>query len=223
MKKFLMIVMLIGVIAMAGVANAGPINPVGWAQSSTGWGLGANLAFDNNGVTRSSTLAGQLPGTPQWIYADLGQDYELNTFKVDFQQSAATAYTVRLLPASLAGSEGNPAAYTTIGTASGLHTIATQNPNLRDPFGAADTWDFSAGTVSIPGNLPPGTATVNVLDPIGRYVMVYSTGSWDTGFNNISIWEIDIDGDDPPPPPIPEPAGLGLVGVALLAMRRRRS
>ena len=222
MKKLLMIAAMVAVVGIAGTAEAVllDLSAAPWAVSSTGWSLGGNLAFDNVGGTRWSSNPGSLPA---WIRVDLGQDYELNTVWVDFQQSAGTFYTVRVLPAALAGSENNPAAYTTIGTASGLHTIATQNPSARDPEGARDTWDFSAGTVAIPGNLPPGTGTVNVLDPIGRYLMVYSTGSWDTGFNNISIWEIDIDGDDPPPPPIPEPAGLGLVGVALLAMRRRRS
>ena len=222
MKKLLMIAAMVAVIGMAGVADAGllDLTTAPWAVSSTGWSLGGNLAFDNVGGTRWSSNPGSLPA---WIRVDLGQDYELNTVWVDFQQSSATAYTVRLLPESLAGSENNPAAYTTVGTGSGFHVIATQNPNLRDPEGTADTWDFAAGTVAIPGNLPPGTATVDVLDPVGRYLMIYSTGSWDTGFNNISIWKISVDVDDPPPPPVPEPAGLGLVGIALLAMRRKRS
>jgi len=185
------------VLATAGVAeavvldlSAGP-----YAMSSVGWGLGANLSFDNVGGTRSSSAPGALPA---WIWVDLGQDYELNTVWVDCQQSSPTACTIRLLPASLAGSENNPAAYTIVGTGSGFHTIATQNPNLRDPEGTRDTWNFATGTVTIPGNLPPGTATVNVLNPVGRYLMVYSTGSWDTGFNNISIWKIEVDVDEPP-------------------------
>jgi len=217
MRKALIIAAMVAVIGTAGVANAAilDLSAGPYAMSSIGWGLGPNLSFDAAGGTRSSSAPGALPA---WIWVDMGQDHWLNTVAVDFQQSAGTFYTVRLLHSSGAGSVNNPAAYTTVGTASGLHTIATQNPNLRDPEGTADVWDFEAGTVSIPGNLPPGTAAVNVLDPVGRYLMVHSTASWDTGFNNISIWKITVDAD-----PIPEPAGLGLMGLALLAVRRRRS
>ena len=198
MKKMLMVLAMVAVIGLTGVANAAVLNLAGspWNMSSIGWGLGGNLAIDNNGGTRSSSVAGGLPGTPQWIWVDMGADYRLGTVSVDYQLSSALDYTVRLLPEALAGSENNPAAYTTLGTASAL-------VNHRDPFGVKDTWDFTAGTVSIPSNLPPGTATVDVLDPEGRYLMVHATSTWDVGWGNISIWEIGVNTWEPPPPVIP--------------------
>ena len=64
----------------------------------------------------------------------------------------------------------------------------------------------------------------------GVYVMPGLAAGWynmrimNVGSGGGEYWSLTIDGDFAPPvAPIPEPAGLGLVGLALLAVRKRRS
>jgi len=221
MKKLLMIMAMVSVIAMAGVANADvlDLSSAPWGMSSIGWGLSGNLAFDNNLGTYCATDPGikiaPLGSTPAWLRVDLGQDYELNSVSINMTGVIAVDYTVRVLGAGGAGSEGNPAAYTTIGTAVGLNNVEVGNPRSE----AWEVWDFAAGTVAVPGGTPPGTAVVDITDPIGRYLMLHYTMAGDNIWGCVMTYEIDVDGDVP----IPEPAGLGLLGVALLAVRRKRS
>jgi hypothetical protein len=127
---------------------------------------------------------------------------------VDFQISAAVDYTIRLLTeaegtalglttdGSAAGGVGN---WTTIATATDLPNGLT-NPT-RGVAGIADVWNFTAGTATIPDNTT-GTATVNVLNPVGRYLLIDATEVSDAGWGNVSIWEVAVetvwDEDGPP-------------------------
>jgi hypothetical protein len=200
-----------------------------WDMSSVGWGLGGNLALDDNLTTRSSCLAHALPpdptatGTNEWLWVDLGADMQLTTVAVDFQDSAAVDYTIRLLTEAQAttlglttdGTAGGGVDnWTTIATGIGLPDCAGDGdvgPN-RKLAGTADVWNFTTGTAVIPDNTT-GTATVNVLDPIGRYLLIDTTLASDEVWGNVSIWEIDV---------VPEPTTLALLGMGYLGLIRRR-
>jgi len=85
------------------------------------------------------------------------------------------------------------------------------------------TWSMSEGQ-TFSGTWTPGT---NYVLFTGKSADVAVYTAWVDGTINVGgnfctalINGMQIDGPDPV---IPEPAGLGLLGVALLAMRRRRS
>jgi hypothetical protein len=176
-----------------------------WDMSSVGWGLGGNLALDDNLTTRSSSGAHLLPPDPaatstnEWIWVDFGADVPLLSVWVDFQDSAAVDYTIRLLTEA----EGAALGLTTDGTAGGgvdnWTTIATAvdlpngltSPKRKLP-GVADVWDFVTGMATIPDNTT-GTATVDSLDPVGRYLLIDTTEVSDIGWGNVSIWEITVE------------------------------
>lgn len=199
--------------------------------SSVGWGLGPNLCFDDNLATRNSTYAHLLPpdaaatSTNEWLWVDLGSDLQLASVAVDFQNSASVDYTIRLLTEAQGTTLGLIADGTAGGGVSNWTTIATATglPNAvegaaadgtRHLAGTADVWDFTAGTSVIPDNTT-GTATVDVLNPTGRYLLIDSTLVSDITWGNVSIWEVDVNA-------IPEPATLALLATGGLAMLRRR-
>ena len=228
MKKLLMIVMLIGVVGLAGVANAGVLDLSAgpYAMSSTGWGLVVANAFDNNDATKFSTSDvaphelppwGTSPG--EWLWVDMGQDYELNSVAIKWTANMACSYTVRTL-ADGGGDHTDPTAYETVGTAANLWNPEQNAPNGRGE--TWETWDFEAGTVTVYGGTPPGSAVVDEQDPIGRYLMIHATLAGDNVWGVMYGYTITVDADVPVIP-IPEPAGLGLIGLALLAVRRKRS
>ena len=93
----------------------------------------------------------------------------------------------------------NPAAYTTVSTAFGLNA-AEGPPRGGHTIGPNDYYNFETGAVSIPGG--GGTATVDEIDPVGRYLMLHATTA-NTGWGNVSIWELDVTEWTPPPPVIP--------------------
>jgi len=173
--------------------------------SSTGWGLSDHHAFDDKASTRWSSAAGALPPFPspssshQWIWVDCGADVRLRSVWVDFQDSAAVDYTIRLLTeadgAALGVTEngkagGGPDKWKIIATGKGLPNGLT-SPNRKLP-GVADKWDFVNGTAVIPDKTA-GTAKVNVAHPVGRYVMVDATKASDAGYGNVSIWQITVE------------------------------
>jgi len=231
MKKLLMIAAMVAVIGMGGLADAARLDLTAapCAASSTGWSLLPSYAFDQviNSSSRWSCLAHMLPDDPtappgnhEWIRVDMGQDYLLTVVAVNFQAGSAVDYTVRLMTEEdgLTLSLNDRDNYRIIATAVDL------DPDMGGPRGfegSADYYRFTDGFVNIAGGPPPGTAVVDELDPVGRYLMIDATECADDYYGNVSIYEIEVDGDVPPT--IPEPAGLGLVGIALLAMRRRRS
>jgi len=192
--------LVIGLLAvvMANVSQADILDLVGAPDgASTSYAPAALFpanAHDDSGVlgTRWSCDLGRLPGSGgEWIWVDLGQDYELNTVAIAWQISHAPTYTVRLLPESGTGSQANPASYTVIGTASGLDI--TEGPPRGDAY---ETWNFATGVVTVQGGMPPGSAVVDILHPVGRYLMIHGTVA-NTSWGNISIWEIDVDATEP--------------------------
>ena len=173
--------------------------------SSTGWNLSGQQAFDDKPRTRWSSAAGVLPpfarpsSNHQWIWVDCGADVPLRSVWVDFQNSAAVDYTVRLLTEAQAiamglkkngKAGGGPEKWKTIATGKGLPG-GVKSPN-RKFYGVADKWDFVNRTAVIPDN-SKGTAKIHVSNPVGRYVMVDVTRSSDTAYGNVSIWDVTVE------------------------------
>ncbi|NQT91616.1 MAG: PEP-CTERM sorting domain-containing protein, partial [Lentisphaerae bacterium] len=94
------------------------------------------------------------------------------------------------------------------------------------PFTATGSVDVSLGNLAIDMGAFAGSGDIPLInsavaftgpfanaaegDPYGTYTLTYLGG--DDGFDVVLE-----------APPVPEPAGLGLIGLALLAVRRRRS
>jgi len=110
------------------------------------------------------------------------------------------------------------------GTGSGDGTWRTTGTTVAG-WGGTSTFGgtYSAGTNYVTLAAPSSGVGVDglviTLDGQGPYSSLYLAGA--------SAWTgIQIIGDYTPPPtesPVAEPAGLGLLGVALLALRKRRS
>ncbi|MFP6875867.1 MAG: hypothetical protein VCA37_03470 [Roseibacillus sp.] len=172
--------------------------------SSTGWNLRGHLAFDGNKASRWSSVAGLPPvARPtrknEWIWVDCGADVRLRSVWVDFQDSASVDYTVRLLtekegtalnlgPNGRAG--GGVENWKIIASAQNLPNGVT-SPNRKLP-GVRDKWDFVNGSAVIPDNRS-GQASVEVTNPIGRYLLIDTTRTSDPGYGNVSIWEIAVE------------------------------
>ena len=174
-------------------------------MSSTGWNLSGQQAFDDKPSTRWSSAAGVLPpfsrpsSNHQWIWVDCGADVPLRSVWVDFQNSAAVDYTVRLLTEAQAKAMGlkkngkaggGPEKWKAIATGKGLPS-GVKSPN-RKLYGVADKWDFVNRTAVVADNTK-GTTKIHVSNPVGRYVMVDVTRSSDTAYGNVSIWEITVE------------------------------
>ena len=174
--------------------------------SSVGWNLGVDHAFDGNKGSRWSSASG-LPPIAQparrhdWIWVDLGADVPVRTVWVDFQDSAAVDYTIRLLTAREAAAMGlatNGRAgggvdkWKTVATATGLPN-GTTNPK-RKVRGISDKWDFVTGSAVIPDKRG-GKTTVNVPKPVGRYLLVDTTRASCPAFGNVSIWEVTVESE----------------------------
>ena len=199
-----------------------------WDMSSVGWGLGGNLALDDDLATRSTCVGHALPPDPtatstnEWLWVDLGSDLQLTSVAIDFQLSAAIDYTIRLLTEA----EGTALGLTTDGTAGGgvdnWTTIATavglpdttppegeeDLSNARELAGYPDVWNFETGTVTIPdveAADPNAIMTVDALEPIGRYLLIDSTLVTDDFWGNVSIWEIDVIAGTPTAPEAKNP------------------
>ncbi len=183
--------------------------------SSTGWNLSGHHAFDDKPSTRWSSAAGVLPpfsrpsSSHQWIWVDCGADVPLRSVWVDFQNSAAVDYTVRLLTEAQAKAlglkkngkaGGGPGKWKTIATGKGLPS-GVKSPN-RKMSGVADKWDFVNRTAVVADNTK-GTARIDVTNPVGRYVMVDVTRASDVNYGNVSIWNIALETEaDAKGPPV---------------------
>ena len=173
--------------------------------------IGSN-AFDNNGGTR---WASDFPNTPQWLWVDLGTlDHVLSSVTIDWETANATNYELRTRTTSQ-GPTSNPADWTLVASVTGHAGL----PGGGAP-GVDDLLDFSTGAVSL--SPPGGAGTVNVQNPVGRYLMFHTTDYSTTCCDGASIWEVTVDAN-----PIPEPGTLalaawGLVGLGLLGWRRHR-
>ena len=84
--------------------------------------------------------------------------------------------------------------------------------------------EFGEGWVLSTGGVPGNYMLFEGLT-LDRFVIQPQMINSASNFHAVSIpgFQILRRTQEPPPPVIPEPAGLGLVGIALLAMRRRRS
>jgi len=172
--------------------------------SSTGWNLRDRHAFDRNARRRWSSAPGLPPvsrpaRSHDWIWVDLGADVPLHSVWIDYQDAAAVDYTVRLLTAAKGAAlgltkngraGGGVQKWKIIATGKGLPN-GGKSPHRKLP-GVPDKWDFVTGTAMIPDNTT-GRATVNVTNPVGRYLMVDATKASDRGFGNVSIWEITVE------------------------------
>jgi hypothetical protein len=179
--------------------------------SSEGWApnFPPTYVIDDNLGTRWTSEAHCLPPDPaatssnEWIWINLGADRRLNSVSIDFQDSAAVDYTIRLLTQVQAAilwlvDDGTAAGgvdnWTTIATAVDLPNGLT-SPTRKLP-GTADIWEFTTGTAVIPDNMT-GITTVDVLNPIGRYLLIDATEVSDNYWGNLSIWEITVDSSLP--------------------------
>ena len=145
---------------------------------------------------------------------DLGSDLTLGSLLIDWETANATDYTVRTRTAAQ-GIDPDPLAWTVAATITG-------HAGLPGGQRGTDTIDFAAGTV----DLTPagGTGNVDVNNPTGRYLMIYTTDYSTTCCGGASIWEVTVDAGNP----VPEPtsivlAAIGLVGLGLFGSRRRKS
>ncbi len=174
--------------------------------SSVGWNLGVDQAFDGNNGSRWSSASG-LPPIAQparshdWIWVDLGADVPIRTVWVDFQDSAAVDYTIRLVSARKAAAMGLKAngragggvdKWMTVATATGLPN-GTTSPK-RKLRGISDKWDFVTGNAVIPDK-SSGRTKVNVLNPVGRYLLIDTTRASCPAFGNVSIWEVTVESE----------------------------
>lgn len=174
--------------------------------SSVGWNLGAHHAFDGDKGSRWSSVPGLPPVTPparrhDWIWVDLGADVPVRTVWVDFQDSAAVDYSIRLLTAKEAAAMGLARDGRAGGGVDKWKTIATGTdlPNgttspKRKVRGISDKWDFVTGSAVIPDRRN-GRTTLNVTKPVGRYLLVDTTRASCRAFGNVSIWEITVESE----------------------------
>jgi len=106
---------------------------------------------------------------------------------------------------------------TSANTPTSLTNIAAQG-NYVVPNGAAWNGTFTEGTNYTPlGSIATPLTADGVT--ITMHLLARNGAAW-TGFAVVGVQIVGLSA--PEPPPIPEPAGLGLLGVALLALKKRR-
>lgn len=131
----------------------------------------------------------------------------------------------------------DPANTITAGTHTILGTGAAPNDGDGFNFTAAGAWSVNFSQTGgaqflwlktghdNSGTQVYGDFTGNVVDfTYADVAGMYSIGWYDNQPPAGWSFEITVEGaPEPPPSAVPEPAGLGLVGLALLAVRKRRS
>ena len=220
--RMMVIVAMVGVIAMAGVASAAPILNPGdiWVETDNGgnndgpangwlWQT-TNAVLENGTVMRWSaddtemtmTVTGLAPG-----------DYDVAVVFGDYYRPDQG-----LIDASLQALQA--------GLVSGSYTELSY-VNLVEPgIGNNATWTgvgADPGAVQVQSN--PGVIGTGVADGSGNLNIYFLGTTFRAIGNSQTGGEAFVDGVvlTPLAAPIPEPAGLGLIGLALLAVRRRRS
>ena len=250
MKKMLMVLAMVGVIAMAGTASAVPIN-----ITTADGGLNADAtAGEYAGVV--GNLGDDGDGTGDRVVPSWGATNYSSTGILRFDLSPIAGGTVTSATLQFVDTgqriactlnfrgvnEGSPnenwsEATITGSTAPGViwdglmattmedtgNTVTTLLGGIALPqMGEAAVWTFnSAGTELVDFLNADTDGMVNIVmnytsNPPGQKRQVASNNH--ASYNPPTLL-LDVD----PAPPIPEPAGLGLMGLALLAVRRRRS
>ncbi len=209
--------MFIGMAALSRNANAEILNLSAASCNASGvceWvpAWVAAQAFDGDQQTPWASNNGE-----NWIWVDLGADKKINTVKIDFENSYAIDYTLRIRSSAL-GQSDVPSAYAAVATIAGRDIGLAANEFSSGNLGNwDDTFDFNSGTVSF----DYGSATTSSVntDVVGRYLMLCST-SMENALT--CVGEIQVDAS-----PIPEPStivlmSLGLVGLLCYAWKRWR-
>lgn len=174
--------------------------------------FGPEFAFNGNVNDRWASAG---PGN-QWIYVDLGQDYNLAQIELDFEFASAAEFNVLSRPESL-GDPGGASADPTIDwsiIASAENVPGTNRGGPDD--GSEFILDFQTQlTTDLTGS--GGTFDVASVTPLARYVMLQPTMT--AGFGLYSVRELAVS-------VVPEPASAGLLlcaATALLVPVRRKA
>ena len=219
MKKVMMIMAMVAVIGMAGSASAGPILGGGtyyelWADGSNHDALGApgwvvsigwpGIPPENGDVIRYATGDTEFKMTVTGLTG--GGPYDVAVLFLDQWDAGADA-SYKAIQAGLA-----------TGALTELSMLNTVEPGIG---GNATSTGATEGNwyqvQSDPGVVGIGTASgAGVLEIFLNGVVGRPVGNTTVGGEGM------IDGVVLTPI-IPEPAGLGLIGLALLAVRRKRS
>ena len=240
MKNLLMIMAMVAVIAMAGTASAVTID------ITTAYGIGA----DGSGSEADGTAAVPVDlGDGTGINAALQTQPIIRQAAVilrfDLSQivpGSVTSATLRLVDGGGRTStinyrgviEGSP----NEGWNEATFTASTAPGIIWDGDAATAMEDFGSTVTTLLGQQYVATVTGQVWTFTSAPLLTFLNADTD-GMVNIVLTDVSArhyvatkEGTYDPPtllleadlvPPIPEPAGLGLLGVALLAMRRRRS
>jgi hypothetical protein len=152
------------------------LNPANSAASSGT----ASFGFDGNTGTRWESVSSD----PQWVYIDLGANYDLGSVTINWEGAYSQDYTLRMrTSAQGVGSPVTPANWTEVASITGRSGAASQTT-------PSEEFDFVNGTF-IPAEGTSTGSSVNIT-PSGRYLMLYSTARA-TGWGN-SFWELAVDG-----------------------------
>lgn len=154
---------------MMDLYNAPVSHTSAWAAQHTG-----RAAFDGNMYTYWICANGALLSSDQYIQIDLGEDRQLSRVYVT---TGNPEYTIRAMAAA-AG------IWTTVGTAANLPL------GSRGSVHTSDIWDFTDERAILPEGLQGGTATVNVKNPVGRYLQIRFPVS--TSWGTASVREVMI-------------------------------
>ena len=242
MKKLLMIVAMAAVIGMTGTANAadilfdlGPVGGVvnaGWASAT------ANDGDASGGGTSGPVTLSILPKAAELLWSrDRGtaatpQGVDNNDVFVP-QGTYGDMYR-DFVGAGAAGIDLN---FTGLAL-NADYDVTVWGYDSASNFLRTTSWGVTGGpTVNIAfdgdnGGFPGPDPNTNLLtsyaanfsgtaDGAGALTVEgrYATGS----FVGVMASGIRLTSEEAPPDPVPEPAGLGLIGLALLAVRKKRS
>jgi MYXO-CTERM domain-containing protein len=221
MKKLMMIVAMVAVVAMASSAMASPILTGGGVYYDLG-AAGDVLLDDFTTVSGSHDALtngyAYSVGFLEFPMEGTVSDYMRGSGNTDVVKVTITGltndgqYDVQVLHAQREGSTlgsatGSYSFYAGLTTAPSTYIeISNTSPKPGSPW----PWSYWHAT-SNPGAI--GTATASGSGELDVYFA--GTGDNDPRIDGIVLTEIT--------PVIPEPAGLGLIGLALLAVRRKRS
>jgi len=206
MKKG-MIVAAIAIMFVAGAAQAGVITPVGVVDGGGAYNP-AGLLIDGSGLTAVGDVtlwtcdSGGGDGN-SWkgpagsglgpLTFDLGASYDLTLAYVWNYTHNSTDYNNRQIQSFDIEVSPDNSAWSSVAAAA----LPNNNINVTDQR----------------------TNSVPLVASSVQYVRFSNFASW--GGGEAGLCEVRFENVEAPP--IPEPAGLGLVGLALLAVRRRRS